>query len=25
LKTVITFFMSILVIMGYHLLFNPKK
>ena len=25
LRTVITFFMSMLVVMGYHFLFNPKK
>ncbi len=25
LRTVLTFFMSLLVIMGYHFLFNPKK
>lgn len=25
LKTVITFFLSMLVVMGYHLLFNPRK
>jgi hypothetical protein len=25
LKTLITFFMSILTVMGYHFLFNPKK
>ena len=25
LKTLITFLMSIMVVMGYHFLFNPKK